>query len=124
MFWFFIGGGIGSVCRFLISEFLNSKNFQFPFATLLSNSLSSLVLGILVALFASKPSLNNQWWLILAVGFCGGFSTFSTFSLETLNLFRNNNSNLALLNIVCNFFTTLLCLLVGIELFKLLIHQK
>ena len=95
-FYVFLGGGLGSLLRYLIS--LLFINLNFPIATLLANILSCLILGIAV-FFMQKYSLCNNMRLFLLVGICGGLSTFSTFSHETINLFREGYVNYAILNI-------------------------
>ena len=83
----FLGGGLGSLCRYAISKLCLSYDGFFPLATLISNISASLLLAILVVVFYKKPDLI---WLqpLLIIGFCGGFSTFSTFSLENVQLFQ------------------------------------
>lgn len=97
----FLGGGLGSVVRFLLSKSISS-NFTHinPVSTLLSNFIASLVLAILIYYFNEKQSLDWGWKLFLITGFCGGFSTFSTFSYETYELFRLHMPLFAILNIL------------------------
>lgn len=83
----FIGGGVGSVCRYLLGGLIESRSSSpFPFGTLMVNVLGCLAIGVLAKYF-----LNGQTHSLsraaLIVGFCGGFTTFSAFSLETFRLF-------------------------------------
>jgi CrcB protein len=96
----FVGGGTGSLVRYGLGKWLaNAYATNFPLATLVVNILASLVLGIFIGFWSSRPALNQDLRLLIAVGFCGGFSTFSTFSHETLQLLRTSQISLALLNI-------------------------
>lgn len=89
----FLGGGLGSICRYGISKWLaGTNNFSF-IGTLTSNALASLLLGYLMAM-AFRETLDGDLRLLAAVGFCGGFSTFSTFSWEIFSLFQEGKSNL------------------------------
>ena len=103
MYWLyiFIGGGIGSLLRYAIS--LISFRFltvTFPIATLISNSLACLILGIIVYAFSVK-TIQYEWVQpLLVIGLCGGFSTFSTFSNETVQLFTSGNALMAILNML------------------------
>ena len=92
----FIGGGIGSICRYAISLWLPSPAGSFPFATLLANVLSCIVLGWAFIFFSRQLNLHDSYRLLILTGFCGGFSTFSTFSLEAFNLIHTGNPKLAL----------------------------
>lgn len=96
----FIGGGLGSILRYAISLLINRfPHHYFPTATLIANVLSCIILGFVIHFFSQK----TDWTLtklFVMMGFCGGFSTFSTFSLETFHLLKNNLLLYAVLNIV------------------------
>lgn len=99
--WIFIGGGLGSLARYGMS--LGAARFyngNFPLGTFLSNLFACLILGITVYWF--KDKLEAQSWLapFVLTGFCGGFSTFSTWSKETLDLVQQGNIIWAAANIV------------------------
>jgi CrcB protein len=100
-FFVFVGGGIGSLMRYAIG--LVSAKFistEFPVATLISNTLSCLILGVVMLFIVPKFTEANWIHPLVVIGVCGGFSTFSTFSLETLTLFQNGNAFLGVLNIM------------------------
>ena len=82
-----IGGFVGSVARYLVSlAFAGSLNSSFPFATLTVNVVGCFLIGILFGLSGRAGTLSPEWRIFLTTGFCGGFTTFSTFSYETLRL--------------------------------------
>lgn len=85
----FLGGGLGSVLRFVLSAVIARNTAAlFPVGTLSVNVVGSFLLGVLTGFFA-RETLSPEWRFFLAVGFCGGFTTFSTFSLEFATLLRN-----------------------------------
>lgn len=81
-FWIFIGGGFGSVCRYILGKFLNDSSNRIPYGTFLANILGSLLIGLILGLSLKNNNLQEHQVLFLATGFCGGFTTFSTFAYE------------------------------------------
>jgi CrcB protein len=96
-----IGGFFGSVLRYTISGYVQqlTQSTGFSYGTIAVNVLGCLIIGILSQLVDSYGLLTAETRALLIVGFLGGFTTFSTFSNETLNLFRDSEDLLALLNI-------------------------
>ena len=86
----FCGGGAGSIVRFLLGRWVNAwHNHHFPFGTLAVNVVACLVLGFVVGIADHRQLISPSARLFWTVGFCGGFSTFSTFSAETLTLIQS-----------------------------------
>jgi len=78
----FIGGGFGSALRFLIGKWLNNPNNGIPYGTFTANVLGSFLIGIILGYVVKNQSIGQTTALLLATGFCGGFTTFSTFAYE------------------------------------------
>ena len=116
----FIGGGIGSISRYLVTTLVkNFTTIPFPFGTLTVNVIGSFLMGIVTAIIASKMSENGESLrLLLAVGFLGGFTTFSSFSMETLTLIEKNEVFYALANIIANMTFGLLAAYLGFTIIK------
>lgn len=83
----FLGGGAGSVLRFLISKNLNTLS-SIPLGTLLVNFFGSLLIGFILGLGMKQETISPNTTLLLATGFCGGFTTFSAFSFENQALLK------------------------------------
>lgn len=103
----FFGAGLGGVFRYILSYFIQ-KQFPpyFPFGTLAVNLLGSIILGLMIFGFDEKGLINPTLKLFIGIGFCGGFTTFSAFSLETFNLLRDAEFLFAGLNILANVIIT------------------
>lgn len=110
----FIGGGAGSLLRYAISRgtLVLLGIAAFPVATLITNLLATALLAWLMVRWQLHLPGKEQWQALLAIGFCGGFSTFSTFSMENHQLLRDGFIGFAVINI-------LISVVVGILLFHL-----
>ncbi|MBS3738927.1 fluoride efflux transporter CrcB [Mesohalobacter halotolerans] len=96
LLWIFIGGGLGSVFRYLVSKSLNPLFNTLFVGTLTVNIIGSFIMGLLLAL-ESKTIIQNPLYLYLTVGFCGGFTTFSAFASENLRLIKTGEYTQALI---------------------------
>ena len=104
----FFGGGLGSVVRYLLGKCINTwHSYQFPLGTLVVNIAACFILGFIIGLADHRQLISPSTRLFWVVGFCGGFSTFSTFSNETLTLIQTGLTASSLLYIG---LSILLCL--------------
>jgi len=108
----FVGGGLGCLARYVIYIYVHKSGDLLPWATLSANVLSSLILGFLLA-WMTPADKQNLWYLLLATGFCGGFSTFSTFSAENFQLLNQGMAMAALGNVLMNVVLCLAAIYVG-----------
>lgn len=109
-----IAGAIGTVCRYEIGKVITYQ--QFPMATLSVNALGSLLLGFLFAKYAAN---QQQLFVILGIGFCGGFTTFSTFSLDLYKLLQAQQFLNFTAYLVLSLVLGIVSIFVGIYLAKL-----
>ncbi|MBH0197751.1 MAG: fluoride efflux transporter CrcB [Nitrospira sp.] len=95
------GGFIGSVLRYLVSGFVQtlSQSIAFPYGTLAVNVLGCFCIGFLSEIFTARALVGTNMQAFLVVGILGGFTTFSAFGNETMNLIREGDAVLALMNV-------------------------
>ncbi|MEL6589390.1 MAG: fluoride efflux transporter CrcB [Bacteroidota bacterium] len=103
----FVGGGLGSMLRFGLSRWLTPSENAFPWATFSANILACLIFALGFVWLSKKTQVPGAIQLMLLVGFCGGFSTFSTFSVETFRLLENQQFVAAFLYVSASIFTGL-----------------
>ncbi|WP_415945494.1 fluoride efflux transporter CrcB [Selenomonas montiformis] len=122
----FLGGGLGAVCRYLVTTQIGARfGTMFPWGTLSVNLLGSLLMGWILGLILllterTGSGLGEAARLLLTVGFLGGFTTFSSFSMETLTLLRGGSLFYALANIGMNVILGLLAAWLGLSLSRML----
>ena len=91
VFLVFIGGGFGSVTRYIMGKVMNGAENTIPLGTMLANVLGSLLIGLILGYLAKSTNVTESQSLLLATGFCGGFTTFSTFSFENQVFLKNGD---------------------------------
>ena len=102
------GGFIGSALRYWMSMVVYRKMGQdFPYGTLLVNVIGCLLIGLLMSLFENRMVVSSNLRILLTIGILGGFTTFSSFSYETISLIREGSYFLGMINVIFNVF---LCL--------------
>jgi CrcB protein len=116
----FIGGGFGSVARYLLGKFLNNSDGGIPLGTFAANILGSLLIGIILGLAAKNDTLTQSQTLLLATGFCGGFTTFSTFAYENYSFLKSGDFMAFALYAIASFAVGILAVFGGMYVSKLI----
>ena len=109
-----LGGGLGAVSRFLLTEYVNNISDLFPFGTFSVNILGCFIIGCIVGYFASKSS---PMYIFFVIGFLGSFTTMSAFSIQTIELFNSNSIN-GILYVILTFSFTIVATYIGLTVFS------
>ncbi|MBE2246468.1 MAG: CrcB family protein [Candidatus Competibacteraceae bacterium] len=110
----FVGSGLGGVTRFGCQKLTDLFYLSsFPLATLLTNVIASFLVGVLVAVSGVNPFLNKQMQMLLITGFCGGMSTFSAFSEQTIQFIQQGQIGLAIIYITASLLLSISACLLG-----------
>jgi len=118
MVWYVaLGGAVGSAARFLLGEFLQQRSgLAFPIGTLVINISGSLLLGFLLRYSLATPAISPEVRALIAAGFCGGYTTFSTFSYETAALLEEGDLRRAALYVLLSVTLSLVGTFAGLSL--------
>lgn len=115
----FLGGGIGAALRHGFNlAFARLLGTAFPYATLFENASGSIVMGMLVAIFAFRSGIPHHWQLFLTTGILGGYTTFSTFSLDAALLYERGQLGLAALYVALSVVLSIGGLFAGLALVR------
>ena len=116
------GGALGAVSRYWLNSAVQRFNDSgFPLGTFAVNVLGSFLIGIFFVLLAEKAQIAEQWRPVIVVGFLGGLTTFSTFSLDALLLFEQGHYNTALFYIISSVALCLIAAFAGMQISRVLL---
>jgi len=118
-----IGGFLGSCLRYLISRITGGLTITFPLGTLISNVIAGFFIGFIIGLEQQSVQISRNTKLFLTTGLLGGLSTFSTFSLETIELFKSEQYILSIGNIALNLVLSLCGVILGLISAKTLVRR-
>ncbi|MPM78096.1 putative fluoride ion transporter CrcB [bioreactor metagenome] len=118
-----IGGFLGSCARFSLTKLSACLKWNFPLGTLLSNVIAGILIGLIIGLEPHVLWITPKKKLFLTTGLLGGLSTFSTFSLETINLFSDGKYLMALGNILLNLALSLFGVILGMCFAKMVLKK-
>ncbi|WP_299766367.1 fluoride efflux transporter CrcB [uncultured Dokdonia sp.] len=116
----FIGGGTGSIARYLLSKVWNTSTTGIPYGTFTANILGSLIIGLVLGWAIKNNTLSSNTTLLLATGFCGGFTTFSTFAYENHNFIKSGDFMLFAIYAIASFAVGILAVFGGMWIVKTL----
>jgi CrcB protein len=108
-----IGSAAGGASRFALSNFIQQRSGAFPLGTLLINITGSLLLGFLMRYALGSTSVSAETRALLTTGFCGGYTTFSTFSYETIKLIEDGDYRRATIYVVASVVVSLVATVLG-----------
>lgn len=109
----FIGGGTGSIARYILGKVWNTSSSGIPYGTFTANILGSLIIGVILGWAIKNETLSSNTTLLLATGFCGGFTTFSTFAYENHNFLKTGDFLLFAIYAIASFSIGILAVFGG-----------
>lgn len=114
------GGAIGAVMRYFFGQIVPPAKSGFPYTTLMVNIVGAVLIGVCYVLIVERLGENNYWRELIMVGILGGFTTFSTFSLEAVQLWQSGQIMLTTMYVVLSIFFCILATLIAMSLTRLL----
>ena len=119
IFYIFLGGGFGSILRYAISKLFITDKSSFPWSTLIANFIGCFIIGIILGWFINNNKQYSDLYVFLSIGFCGGLTTFSTFSVEGLTFLKNGELLMFVTYILISILGGLLLATLGYYVFQL-----
>jgi len=118
-----LGAALGALLRWQLGARLNSIFPAFPPGTLVANLVGGYIIGLAIAFFAYAPDISPAWRLFIITGFCGGLTTFSTFSAEVITLLQEGRLSWAMGTVAAHVSGSLLMTLAGLATWQLFKHS-
>lgn len=123
--WISLGAIIGANLRYMVSTWaMNVLSPSLPLGTLIVNTTGSILLGFFLIWTSERVLVDPHWRLLVAVGFCGAYTTFSSYSFETLKLIEGGHYSIAVVNFMANNLLALLAVLGGAVLARMVQHAS
>ena len=119
-----LGAALGALLRWVLGDKLNSLFPAIPPGTLVANLIGAYIVGVAIAFFATYTALAPEWRLLIITGFCGGLTTFSTFSAEVVSFLMEGRYGLALATATLHVLGSLLLTVAGIKSALFLIASR
>lgn len=119
IFYIFLGGGFGSILRYAISKLFMADKSSFPWSTLIANFIGCFIIGIVLGWFINSNKQYSDLYVFLSIGFCGGLTTFSTFSVEGLAYLKNGDLLIFITYLLFSIFGSILLTALGYYIYQL-----
>ena len=119
IFYIFLGGGLGSILRYAISKLFMADKSSFPWSTLIANFIGCFIIGIVLGWFINNNKQYSDLYVFLSIGFCGGLTTFSTFSVEGLTYLKNGDLLIFITYLLFSIIGSILLAALGYYIYQL-----